>query len=698
MDPQKRIAELATEIEGHNQAYYVEGHPLISDREFDRLLAELVELEKKHPQFALPYSPTQRVGGEPLKEFRQVQHRVPLMSLDNTYSHEELRDFVQRAQKLLEHQPIDWILEPKIDGVAITLRYERGELVHGATRGDGRRGDDITNNLKTIRSVPLKLTSTSLKKNPTRKHAQEVELFDTHPFSRNDLPQLPVLEVRGEVFMTRPVFEQMNRNREVAGEPLFVNPRNSTAGTLKLLDPRLVAQRKLNIIFYGIAEIKGVEIQTHLQALALLSSLGFPTHRRHWICKTIEEIEKALQQLDTYRKGLDYDTDGGVLKIDSLRQQRELGQTSKAPRWAIAYKFETEKAATQLLDIQLQVGRTGALTPVAHLSPVFISGSTVSRATLHNESEIARKDIRIGDTVIIEKAGEIIPAVIQVVLDQRPAHSKPFAMPSQCPVCHGDVTRDLVAGEEGSLLRCENISCPAQVKRRILHYACRGAMDIDGLGESLVDQLVNQELVHNIADLYDLQLGPLANIERMAEKSASNILKGIEESKQRDLWRLIFGLGIRHVGAASARNLAAHFGSIDRLRHGSEEELLRIPDVGETVAHSIRDFFQKIDNLQTLERLKKAGVRMEEILGERSGDKTLLGKNFVLTGTLPTLTREEASEWIRKAGGMVRSSVSKKTDYLLAGDDAGSKLDKAKELKIPILNEDDFRKLFNPPS
>jgi len=689
---QKRIHELSAEIERHNHAYYVEGAPTISDREFDRLLAELTQLETEHPDLLSPFSPTQRVGGRPLEEFKQVAHRVPMMSLDNTYSHEELRDFVARAEKIMEGRPITWLLEPKVDGVAVTLRYERGELVHGATRGDGRTGDDITQNLKTIRSIPLKLESGSLK------NARKKKKGETGPglFEGNfDAPtQLATLEVRGEVYMTRENFEKLNKERERKGEATFVNPRNSSAGTLKLLDSREVARRPLEILIYSVAEIRGVELKSHHEALALIASLGFPTHKRTWTCKNFTEIEKALADLDRYRKTLPYDTDGGVLKADLLLQQRELGQTSKAPRWAIAYKFESEKAETKLLDIQIQVGRTGALTPVAILEPVFVSGSTVSRATLHNESEIARKDVRIGDTVIIEKSGEIIPAVLGIIATRRPKNAKPYMMPRKCPVCGGEVTRDIVAGEEGSHLRCENLSCPAQIKGRIQHFAHRGAMDIEGLGEALVEQLVNQKLVQNIADLYDLTIEQVSGLERMAEKSATNLIEGIQGSKTRELWRLIFGLGIRHVGAASARSLASHFGDMAKFEKASIEQLLEIHDVGEVVAESIRDFFQKKDNLDTIHRLKKAGLNMVSSSVERPSSSVLTGKSFVLTGTLPTLTRDQAGDLIRQAGGEVKSSVSKKTSYVVAGEEAGSKLDDAKKFGVSILDEAGLKKML----
>jgi DNA ligase (NAD+) len=690
----KRIEELIAEIDKHNRAYYVDNAPTVSDREFDRLLQELISLEREYPDLASPHSPTQRVGGEPLKEFKQVQHRIPLMSLDNTYSYEELREFVTRAEKIVEGRAMTWVLEPKIDGVAVTLRYEHGELKYGATRGDGTVGDDITENLKTIRSIPLRIHGGSLKnEKPSKKRDTETpELFSTEGM-KGHLPQLPIFEARGEVYLSRAKFDEINKEKEKLGEALFVNPRNAASGTLKQLDSRIVASRGLSILFYNIAEIQGVELRSHQQAISLLRSLGFPTHSKIWVCQNIDQIEKALKELDTFRKTLPFDTDGGVLKVDAYIQQRELGHTSKAPRWAIAYKFESEKAETELLDIQIQVGRTGALTPVAILKPVFVSGSTVARATLHNDSEIARKDIRIGDSVIIEKAGEIIPAVISVVMSKRPANAKPFHMPKKCPVCGGEITRDVVAGEEGTLLRCENLSCPAQIKRRIQHYASRGAMDIEGLGEALVDQLVNGNLVHSIADIYDLKRDQIANLERMAEKSADNVLEAIETSKSRDLWRLIFGLGIRHVGAASARSLANHFGSMEKLKKATVEELFAVEDVGETVAQSIQDFFAKKDNLQTIDRLKAAGLKLTaENVGKKSD--ALAGQSFVLTGTLPSWSREEAGEKIRQAGGVVKSSVSKKTSYVVAGEEAGSKLEDAKKFGITVIDEAGLRKLL----
>ncbi|MCC7518248.1 MAG: NAD-dependent DNA ligase LigA [Verrucomicrobiae bacterium] len=686
-----RMRELERQIEAHNRAYYLEAHPTVSDREFDRLLEELLGLETKHPDLASPNSPTRRVGGAPLSGFRPVAHRVPMMSLNNTYSLGELRKFVRRAEGLLPGEPITWILEPKFDGIAVALRYENGALALGATRGDGRTGDEITANLRTIRSLPL-----TLRKKEGVSAAQG-ELFAAGAVETEKPSALSWIEVRGEVYMHRADFEAYNREREKAGEPAFVNPRNAAAGALKLLDSKEVARRPLRAVFYAIAEARGVALARQSEALALLASLGFSTPPKTWRCRTLEEIEQAIGELDTIRRTFPYETDGGVLKADLLSQQRALGATSKAPRWAIAYKFEAEKAETLLRAITVQVGRTGALTPVAELAPVFVSGSTVTRATLHNESEIARKDLRVGDTVVIEKAGEVIPAVLRFVPEKRLKGARPFKMPTRCPACGGGITRDLVGDEAGTLLRCENLSCPAQIRRRIQHFASRGAMDIEGLGEALVEQLVASGLVADIANLYALPRARLLGLERMAEKSADNLLAAIAASKERGLERLLFGLGIRHVGAASARALAARFRSLDALRTATEDQLLEVPDVGATVARSLRTFFERKDNLRSLERLRAEGLAFEATESGSPADAALVGKGFVLTGTLPHLEREEAAGMIRDAGGVVRSSVSKKTDYLVVGADPGSKLDEFRRLGLPterILDEPAFLRLL----
>ncbi len=687
-----RIRALEMEIEAHNRAYYVDARPQISDYEYDRLSAELRALEEAHPELASPNSPTRRVGGAPLPGFATVSHRVPMMSLDNTYSLDDVRGFVARATKRVSVDSLEWVLEPKIDGVAITVIYENGEFRRGATRGDGRLGDDISANLRTIRTLPLLVQPRA----PSSARVERTDLFASNAIAAAKIPSLSRIEARGEVYMHRADFDALNRERANAGEPPFANPRNATAGALKLLDSKLVARRPLRVLLYGIAEIRGLPVTRQTEALALLADLGFPTPPRIWRCRTIEEIERALGELDAYRRTLPFDTDGGVLKADLCAHQQILGNTSKAPRWAIAFKFEAEKAETRLRAITVQVGRTGALTPVAELEPVFISGSTVSRATLHNESEILRKDIRVGDVVVIEKAGEVIPAVVRVVPEKRPKDARPFQMPNRCPACGGRVSRDLVGDEAGTLLRCENLSCPTQIRRRILHFASRGAMEIEGLGEALVDQLVAAKLVGDIADLYRLRQDQLLGLERMAEKSADNLLAAIAASRSRGLGRLLFALGIRYVGAASARALAAHFRTLDLLRAATEEHLMEVSDVGEVMAHSIRDFFSNPDNLRTIERLRAAGCLFESVTAG-SGPGPLNGKSFVLTGTLPHLERERAAEMIREAGGIVRSSVSKKTDYLVAGAEPGSKLDAFRRLGLPanrILDENALLRLL----
>jgi len=674
-DVQKRMDWLAAEIERHNRLYYADAAPEISDRDFDRLVDELRELEKNHPALARDDSPTRRVGEAPSEEFASHTHRIPMMSLDNTYSIEELEAFIQRVRKGLgdpdnpkskiqNPKSIEWVIEPKVDGVAITLIYEDGKFIRGATRGDGTTGDDITSNLRTIRNLPLKLS--------------------VHPRR---------LEVRGEVYMIRKGFEVINRERQKEGLPLFANPRNAAAGSLKQLDPRITARRPLAVIVYGIAEATGEKIQSHHEALELIEKAGLPGPAKFWKAGTDKEVIEAVGEIEKFRRKLPYDTDGAVVKLDSLAAQESLGVTSKSPRWAVAYKFESEKAETRLLDIQVQVGRTGTLTPVAHLEPVKVAGSTVARATLHNADEIERKDIRIGDTVIIEKAGEVIPAVIEVRKELRKGSEKKFKMPAHCPACGGDVSR-----EEGEVaLRCENLDCPAQLERRIQHFASRGAMDIEGMGEALAKQLVEGKLVRGVADLYDLKLQDLENLERMGEKSSANVLEALETSKQRDLWRLIFGLGIRHVGATAARTLAAHFGSIEKLAAAGAGDLESIHEIGPVMAASIADFFSKQENRRVLERLKKAGLTLEARNAKRGARKVktaVAGRTFVLTGTLPSLKREEASEMILGAGGKVSSSVSKRTDYVLAGEEAGSKLEKAKQLGVRIIDEAQFRKLL----
>ena len=653
-----RAAFLSAELHRHNRLYYIEARSEISDQQFDALLRELQDIEAKFPDLLTPDSPTQRVGGAPLEGFTQITHSVRMMSLDNTYSEEELAAFFARLQKGLGREKIDCVIEPKVDGVAITIRYENGVLKHGATRGDGQTGDDVTNNLKTIKPLPLRLPK--------------------------DGPQ--TFEVRGEVFMPKAGFAKLNEERDEAGEPRFANPRNSTAGTLKLLDPKTVAKRPLDIVFYGLVEASDVQSQT--EVYALLDAAGLRKADLIWQADSAEGLLSAIRELDEKRKSLPYETDGAVIKVNSFADQRELGATSKAPRWAIAYKYQPEQAETKLLAIDIQVGRTGALTPVARLEPVLISGSTVSNATLHNYEEIERKDIRVGDIVVIEKAGEIIPAVVTVKKEHRSGDEAVVTAPTHCPVCGTGVHRD----EEQVVIRCPNPHCPEVVKRRIEHFVSRAAMDISGLGESVIAQLVEIKLVRDVADLYALNELLLARLERVGTKSIDNYLKAIESSKQQDPWRLVFGLGILHVGAGGARKLLEHFGSIDAIAAASIEDLTQCPDIGAIVAPSIHVWFREEHNVALLDRLRSAGLNFAQRTVTAASDK-LNGTTWVITGTLSE-DRETIADTIRANGGKVSGSVSGKTTYLLAGEDAGSKLDKATKLGVKIVTEAEFRAML----
>jgi len=655
-----RIESLRRDIEEHNRRYYEEAAPTISDREYDHLYRELIELEKKFPQFAHADSPTRRIGGQPLKQFAQVAHRVPMLSLDNTYSVDELTEFYARITRLLPQEKIPVIIEPKVDGVAVSVLYENGEIRYAATRGDGAVGDDITQNVLTIRSVPRRL--------------------------KGSAPA--VLEVRGEVFMDNRGFEKLNADRAEQGLLAFANPRNAAAGSLKQLDPALVASRPLGIIFYGTGALGGVKLQKHSDLFPLLKKFGLPHSERIWDASSADEIVSAIQELDKIRHDFRYQTDGAVVKVDSFAQRERLGFTAKSPRWAIAFKYEAERVETKLRDILIQVGRTGVLTPVAALDPVLVSGSTVARATLHNEEEIARKDVRIGDTVIIEKAGEVIPAVVEVRKDLRTGMEKKFRMPRNCPECGSAVVKDAAQ----VAVRCVNAQCPAQVRRRIEHFASRGAMDIEGLGEVMVTQLVKAELVRDVADIYSLDSAKLSQIERTGEKSIRNLLDAIERSKRRSLWRLIHGLGILHVGETSSRELSDHFQSVDALMNASADELQRIPDVGEVVGASIHQFFREPHNRDLIARLKKAGVN-PTVEPRKARDSAIAGMTWVITGTL-SLPRDEIAEMIIERGGKVSGSVSKKTNYLLTGEEAGSKLEKAKKLGVKIIGEKEFRRML----
>ncbi len=686
-----RHARLVSEIHRHDYQYHVLAQPTISDQEYDRLYHQLLDLEKEFPELITSDSPTQRVGGEPLKEFKQVPHLVPMLSLDNTYSQEELREFVKRVQRLLPTEKLDWVVEPKVDGVAINLRYEHGLFTCGATRGDGATGDDITANLKTVRSIPSRLRCSA-----------GVSLVPLSAADKKDgerreaCPAL--LEVRGEVYLTKAGFEKLNAERKAAGEEPFANPRNAAAGSLKQLDPRIVAKRPLDIVVYGLGQVEGArqQPQKHDEMLAWLKSLGLKTPEKTWRCRSAEELVAAIDELDKVRRKFPYETDGAVIKLNSFVQREKAGFTSKAPRWAIAYKYAAERAQTKLKAVTVQVGRTGALTPVAELEPVFLAGSTISRATLHNQDYIRQKDIRIGDTVTIEKAGEVIPAVVDVVLARRSGNEIPFSFPTRCPECGSKISRapGIVEDDEGVVWRCLNADCPAQVRGRIEHWCARGAMDIEGGGEVLVRQLVEKGLARDVADLYSLKLSEVANLERMGEKSAQNFLDGVEASKKRDMWRVLYGLGILHVGAGVAKALGRGFATLDDVLAAGVDQLTECEDVGEVIAHSIVQWHGDERNRKLIERLRQAGVNFKsELYQPKAKAGALAGKTFVLTGTLPNLKREEATARIEALGGKVSSSVSKKTDYVVAGEEAGSKLDKAQKLGVKIIDENELVKL-----
>ena len=671
-DPGQRVSWLRETLNRHNRLYYVEARPEISDREYDRLYDELKRLEADHPELVSPESPTQRVGGAPLKAFRNVRHLRPMMSLDNTYSYEEIREFDARVRKLLPGEPVAYVLEPKVDGCSISIRYENGMIRLGATRGDGTTGDDITENLRTIRSIPLRL-------------AGPPEGWPTF------------LEVRGEAYMPLAGFRTLNKTRAANGEEPFANPRNATAGSLKQLDSRIVAQRPLAAVFYFISVIEGVPPPvTQAETLGLLQQLGFPVPAFWRLCADVDEVIQQSQELQKIEAQLAYEIDGNVIKVNDLAQWDRLGSTAKAPRFAMAYKYSHEQATTRLTAITVQVGRTGVLTPVAELVPVPLAGSTISRATLHNEEEIRRKDIRVGDMVVVEKAGEVIPAVVAVDLAMRSPEARPFDLAGhlegKCPACGGPISRD----PEFVAWRCDNLACPAQLKRTIEHYAGRHGMDIEGLGESLVTQLVDRGLVHDVSDLYRLAEDSLSALDRMGAKSAANVIQAIAESRSRDLWRLVFGLGIMHVGEGAARKLADYFGSLERMEGASLDDFQRVSDIGPVMAESLVDFFQNGRNRTVLEQLRAAGVNTKAfaVVSPVASAGPFAGKTVVITGTLRGLSRDAAQEELRKRGAKVTDSVSKKTHFLVAGEDAGSKLEKARGLGIAIVTEAEFQKML----
>ena len=711
--PAKRIAQLRDEIKEHDRRYYEEAAPTISDREYDRLYKELVDLEAKFPDLITPDSPTQQVGGKPLQAFAQIQHRVPMLSLDNTYSEDEAANFYKRITRLLPDEKIPVVIEPKVDGVAVSVMYENGRLKYAATRGDGLVGDDITQNIKTIRSVPQQLRGAAPK----------------------------VFEVRGEAYLDKDGFKKLNKEREAAGSPLFANPRNAAAGSLKHLDPKVAAQRPLGMVFYGTGATEGVDFDLHSKIFPLFKKLGLPTHENWWSADSVEKVLDAIRKLDRIRHDFPYETDGAVIKVDALEQRERLGFTAKSPRWAIAYKYAAERVETKLLDIKVQVGRTGILTPVAVLEPVFVSGSTVARATLHNEDEIKRKDIRVGDTVVIEKAGEVIPAVVEVVKSKRPRAAKPFDflkhIHGKCPVCGSEVRRD----PQFVAWRCENLHCPAQTTRRVEFFAARGALDIESVGGIVADKVVERGLVREPLDLFELKVEQLAKLNLgtdeapriFGEKNATKAIQAIERAKTFPLSRWLYALAIPDVGKTTATDLARFHETIDDVAnskllrdvlayHESKgdkeaakqiaERLIKsgfaepskskidknagiVTEVGPVVAKSVLDFFASAAGKKILQRMKQLGIhpKSEKASAKKMAELPLAGKTFVLTGTLSSMTREEASAKIEALGGHVSGSVSKKTDYVLAGAEAGSKLEKANELGVRVIDEAGFRKM-----
>jgi DNA ligase (NAD+) len=674
----KRIVELRELLDEANRAYYVDAEPIMSDSEFDALMRELIELEEAHPDLADPSSPSQRIGGEPIEGFTTVRHTVPMQSIDNTYNVDELRAWQGRVLKGLGPEAgkadgdlfgadgeVAFFCDPKIDGVAISLRYEDGQLVRGVTRGDGERGDDVTAQVRAIRAIPLRLTSGKRR--------------------RATMPG--VLEVRGEVFIPNAEFARINAEREKIGEPPFANARNATAGTMKSLDPQVVAERRLNFVAHGRGEITGLpDVGTHSAFIERVRAVGVPVSPLGRLCGTIDEVIQTIQAFAGKRGQLDYGVDGMVVRVDRFDQQEELGSTSKAPRWCIAFKYPAEQGMTKLLRVDWQVGKNGTLTPRATMEPIFIAGTTVQHATLHNIEEIRRKDIRMGDTVVIEKAGEIIPQVVGVVTEQRRRGARPLAPPEVCPACGG------VVEPEGPRLFCVNPECPAQFRERLKWFVGRGQMDIEGMGEKLVDQLVDADLVKQFADLFTLQREDLLALERMGEKSADNLLEAIEESKSRGLARVLAGLGIRQIGASAARTLACHFPDADALCAASEEEIRGLPDFGEITAKLLHDHLQSRQGRDAFKRLKEVGVDLTSPLYKKgTGGKAgspFAGKTIVLTGTLESFGRKELTERLEALGAKVTGSVSKNTDLVIVGESPGSKRDKARQLGVETWDED----------
>ncbi|HKI33335.1 MAG TPA: NAD-dependent DNA ligase LigA [Gemmataceae bacterium] len=663
----QRVEELRRQINYHNDKYYIDAKPEISDREFDRLLEELKKFETAHPELVTPDSPTQRVGGKPIAGFRTVSHRVPMLSIDNTYNADELREFDKRVRKGLgKGDAVTYVVEPKIDGVAMAMTYEGGVFTVGATRGNGEEGDDVTHNLRTIHELPLRLKA--------------------------DKPPA-LFEARGEVYMTREELARINRDRAAKGLEPYANPRNLTAGTLKLLDPRQCAERRLRVFAYGCGAVEGVEIRTHLELLDLLRRYGFPVNPHIVSFEAIDEVIKYVNGWATQRNELPYETDGLVIKVNDFEQRRRLGTTTKVPRWVTAYKFAAEQALTKVLSIDLSVGKNGTLTPTANLQPVRLAGTTVSRATLHNADFMATKDVRVGDMVVVEKAGEIIPYIIRSEHGARTGEEKPFQWPKTCPVCGSPVKRDEKG--KGVFYRCTGSNCVGRLKKMLTEYGKRKAMDIEGLGEEIVNQLVDSGLVHTLPDLYRLTKEQLVELERMGDKSAQNLLDGIAASKGRGLARVLTGLAIPGVGDTVADLIADAIPGADELMQASEERLNQIKGIGPVLAANVHTFCHSVAGRKTFEELKELGVKLaQDVRAKPAGAVDLKGKTFVVTGTLTTYGREEIEDLIKSLGGKASGSVSKKTDYVVAGENAGSKLAKAKELGVAVLTEEDFDKLI----
>ena len=656
----QEVKKIRADLERYNYEYYVQDNPSVSDFVYDELMNRLLKLEAEYPELITPDSPTHRVGGQVLEGFNQVEHTVQMQSLADVFSKEELDDFDLRTRNALEADSVEYVVEMKIDGLSVSLEYENGAFVRGSTRGDGFVGEDITENLRTIGSIPLRLKES-----------------------------LPYLEVRGEVFMPKASFVKLNEQRESAGEPLFANPRNAAAGSLRQLDSKITAQRRLDIYVFNVQQIQGRTLSTHKESIEYLTELGFKTIPEERLLYNADEVYEEIQRIGEMRGDLSFDIDGAVVKVNSFDKREQLGATTKTPRWAVAYKFPAERQQSRLIDIALQVGRTGVITPNAVLEPVRIAGSTVSRATLHNEDNIRDKDIRIGDIVIIQKAGDIIPEVVSVVKEKRTGDEKIFTMPKVCPACGEPLYR-----EEGeAAVRCTSSNCPAQQMRSIIHFASRPAMDIDGLGPAIVEQLLDAGLIKNCADLYTLSYEDVVGLERFADKSAQNLIDAIEKSKEKGLDCVLFGLGIRLIGARAAQILAQKYGNLDNLLSASQDELSQIPDIGAKMAASLIHYFGEEKSLEIIEKLRNAGVRLD-YESVQVGDK-FEGKTFVLTGTLPTLKRNEAKAMIEANGGKVSGSVSKNTDFVVAGDEAGSKLDKANALGITVIDEAQLLQMIN---